>query len=120
LVGARFQLAYGNYVKGANLSPPSFSGARRGALEKDNRQGGQSDGQGKRPAVSGNSDGLDAAQVAPAAAAIISGVAVEQLLPVTSAGDTHSIVRSRHRGEVAKDQDHFVHRLTFPQKAQRA
>src|SRR5438132_4835817 len=80
------------------LSPVVSRRARRGALEKDNRQGGQSDGQGKRPAVSGNSDGLDAAQIPPAAAAIILGVAVEQLLPVTSARDPHSIVRARHRG----------------------
>src|SRR5437762_2327741 len=72
-----------------------------GALEQDNRQRRQGHLQGKRPAVGGDGFGLDAAQVAQAAAAVILGVAVYELAPVAAARYAHLIARARHRREVA-------------------
>src|SRR5215813_3517361 len=70
--------------------------------------------------VTGHRAGFLAALVALPAAAVFSGVAVQQFSPEAPARDSHLVVVARDRGEVADDHDTFAGRAPFAQEAQDA
>src|SRR3569833_1760586 len=62
--------------------------------------------------------GLDAAEITVTRAAVLGGIAVEQLLPPAAARHTQAIIAARHRREIAHDQEHLV--AVAAQKTQHA
>src|SRR5437016_3175104 len=72
------------------------------------------------PAVRRVGAGPDAAVVAHAAAAIFGGVAVEHFFPEAAPGDADTVVLTRHRGEVARDQHGCARCLAATQEDEHA
>src|SRR5437870_352467 len=68
-------------------------------LENHNRQWRDREVQGMEPAVRGQGDRLEAAEVAVTAAAVFQGVTVEDLLPEAAARSAQAIIVARHRRE---------------------
>src|ERR1043166_1535522 len=78
---------------------------------------GQCQCQGMRAAMQGQRRSLDTAEISHAAATVITGIAVENLLPEPAAGRANTVVVPRHRSEVARDEDNGSARPAFADQA---
>ncbi len=81
-----------------------LSGIGRRASRNRVESGGSVRRQRMHAAVRAHRRRLDAAEVAPARAAVVAGVAVEDLAPAPGARHAEQVVGARHRREVADDQ----------------
>src|SRR5215831_5073583 len=66
------------------------------------------------PAVERDRSSLHATEVAPSAPAILYGVAVQELLPETTAGSAKTIVLVGNGSEVADDENDVFRGVSFP------
>src|SRR3569623_1094721 len=99
--------------------PPSISGATASSgLEVHHAERRHRQGKRMIMAVRRHRRGLDAAEITVTRAAVLGGIAVEQLLPPAAARHTQAIIAARHRREIAHDQDHLV--AVAAQKTQHA
>ena len=74
-------------------------------FEKNNPQGRQGEIQRRVVAVRRDGEGFRAPEIALAAAAVIGGVTVQDLLPEAACRHPHPIVVMHHRSEIADYQD---------------
>src|SRR5688572_7283489 len=74
-------------------------------LEEDRSKGRQGECEGMALPVAGHVLGVQAAGIAEAAAAVVGGIAVQQLAPVAAARHAEAVVVARHGREIEDDEN---------------
>ena len=80
----------------------------KGGLKENRGQRWECDAEGEGPAVEIRGACLQASQVPLAAAIVILGIAVENLLPVAAAGHAHVVALAGLGGEIADDKENIL------------
>ena len=83
------------------------------ALEEHGAQRWQCEVKRVWAAVEGDGRCLNAAQIAMAAAAILLGIAIQDLSPVAPAGNAHTVVEAWNWSEVADHEQDVLYRTAF-------